>query len=156
MSDVTAEPRPPRPWRRWLLLASLGLNLAFVGLVAGAVLRGPPEALAGGPALWSYARALPEPFRDDLRAAMHASRQDWSGPRDRLRHQRAALAEALVAEPFDAARVADVLGQELALSSDLADRGTEMLLAQIARMTPDERAAYAAALRRERRHDRGE
>ncbi len=153
---MTATPRPARRWHRWLLLASLGLNLAFLGLVAGAVLRGPPERLAGGPALWSYARALPEPFRDDLRTAMHASRHDWSGPRDRLRQQRAALAEALVAEPFDAARVAEVLGQELALSSDLADRGTEMLLAQIARMTPVERAAYAAALNRERRHDRGE
>ena len=148
--------RPARPWRRWLLVASLGLNLAFVGLVAGAVLRGPPERLAGGPELWSYARALPEPFRDDLRDAMRASRHAWSGPRDRLRRQREALAAALVAEPFDPASVAEVLGQELALSSDLADRGTDMLMAQIARMTSAERAAYAEALRRERRHRPGD
>ncbi|HMQ94735.1 MAG TPA: periplasmic heavy metal sensor [Amaricoccus sp.] len=149
---MTPTPPPARPWRRWLLLASLGLNLAFVGLFAGAVLRGPPERPVGGPELWSYARALPEPYRDDLRDAMRASRRDWDEPRDRLRRQRGALAEALVAEPFDPEEVAAVLGRELALSSQLAGRGTDLLMAQIVRMTPGERAAYAEALRRNRRH----
>lgn len=152
---MNATPRRARPWGRWLLVASLGLNLAFAGLVVGALLRGPPERFVGGPALSSYARALPEPYRDDIRAELRASRHDWSGPRDRLRHQHGALAEALTAEPFDAARVAEVLGQELVLSADLADRGTELLMAQITRMTPGERAAYAEALRRERRHGPG-
>jgi hypothetical protein len=55
---MQTSPRP-RPWQRWLLYASLGLNLAFVGLVAGAIMRGPPEVGLPGPALWHYARALP-------------------------------------------------------------------------------------------------
>ena len=105
-----------------------------------------------GIALWHYARALPEPYRRDLGRALRDSRRDWIGPREALRGQRAALAAALTAEPFDPAAVAAVLADERRVSGELAARGTEMLVAQIARMTPDERAAYAQALTERRWH----
>jgi uncharacterized membrane protein len=135
-----------RSWLKWALVASLGLNLAVLGVIGGAILKGPPPGPMPGVALWHYARALPDPYRRDLGRALRDSRRDWIGRREALRGQRAALAAALTAEPFDAAAVAEVLADERRISGELAARGTELLVAQIARMTPEERAAYAAAL----------
>jgi uncharacterized membrane protein len=142
---------------KWALIASLALNVAIAGVVIGALIKGPPPAPWSGIALWHYARALPEPYRADLGIVLRDNRKDWAGPREALRSQRAALATALVTEPYAPARVADILNREVALTGELAARGTALLLAQIDRMTPAERAAYAAALTapRERRggHD---
>ena len=144
-----AEQPPRRNWLKWALIASLGLNLAFVGLVSGAVMRGPPGG-GPGPGLWHYAHALPDPYRRDLGRALRASRGDWIGPREALRAQRADLAAALRAEPFEPEAAAAVLARERVLTGELAERGTALLLEQITRMTPDERAAYAEALLEDR------
>lgn len=147
--DQTA-PKRPRRWRDWLLVASLGLNLAILGLAAGAILRGPPERMAAGPGLWHYARALPDPYRHDLGQALRTSRRDWAPSRDALRGQREALAVALTAEPYDPTRVAGLIQEELQLAADLGDRGAGMLLAQIERMSPADRAVFAERLQQER------
>ncbi len=149
---MTVETRPSRG-RRWLvvaLVASLGLNLAVAGLVAGLLLHGPPPG-ARSDGLWRYGAELPEPFRRDLGRAMRDDRGAWREPRERLRAQRAALADALEAEPYDPAAVARVFRAERDLVGRLADSATGLLLEQIARMDPAERAAYAEALRRDRR-----
>ncbi len=144
--------------RRWLapaLVVSLGVNLAVLGFVAGLALHGPPkDGPRGGPSsdggLWRYGADLPEPYRDALMRALRESRGDWGAERTRWRGQREAVAAALVAEPFDPAAVAAALGAERALMSALAERGTALLLAQIERMDPEARRAYAAALLDER------
>jgi uncharacterized membrane protein len=135
----------PRRWTTWALVASLALNLALLGLIGGALLKGPPPPMPGI-TLWHYARALPDPYRRDLGRALRETRRDWIGPREALRQQRAALAAALTAEPFEPAQVAGVLQQERQLTGELAERGTELLLAQIGRMSPEDRAVYAQAL----------
>lgn len=137
----------PRPWMKWALVGSVGLNLAFAGLVAGALVKGPPPAPWPGIALLHYARALPEPFRDDLGHALRDRGPAWKGPREALRGQREALAAALTAEPYAPDTVAGLLARETALTSELSDRGATLLLEQIGRMTPEERASYATALR---------
>lgn len=138
----TAKPR--RSWMRWALIGSLGLNLALAGLIVGAIVKGPPGPPPGG--LWFYGRTLPEPYRDDLGRALRANRGDWFGPRDALRAQREAFAAALTADPYDPAALAAILAHEPAIFDQLAARGASLLLDQIARMTPAERAAYAQAL----------
>ncbi len=144
-----------RHWLKWALVASLGLNLVGLGAIGGALLKGPPPPPVPGIALWHYARALPDPYRHDLGKALRESRGDWIGPREALRGQQAALAAALTAEPFDPAAVAGVLKTQSSVTDDLTSRGTDMLLAQIGRMSPQERAAYAAALARDREDDHG-
>ncbi len=144
----------PAWWPRWnrrrlILILSLGLNLVFLGIAAGAFLHGPPKPPPGGPALWHYGRSLPEPYRDELVRDLRDTRDDWREARDSLRGQRAALAEALVAQPFDPAAVVAVLDLERRLISDLTARGTALLMEQITRMSPEDRAAYAEALRQE-------
>lgn len=149
-----------RTWMKWALVASVGLNLAAAGLVAGALLKGPPPAPWPGLALFQYARALPEPFREDLEHTLRDRSGEWKEPRDALRGQRDALAAALTAEPYRPDGVAILLARQTALTSELSNRGAGLLLAQIGRMSPEERAAYAAALRDLPRHgprrDRGD
>lgn len=143
-----AAPQPRRRrWMTWVLVASLGLNLLGLGLIGGAWLKGPPPGPMPGVALWHYARALPDPYRHDLGRALRDSRGDWIGPREALRNQSTALAAALAADPFDPAAVAGVLKQQTRVTGDLSARGIDLLLAQIDRMSPEERGAYAAALR---------
>lgn len=152
----TAEPhrgRMTRAWVKWALVASLGLNLALAGLIVGAIAKGPPGPPPAG--LWSYGRALPEPYRSDLGRALRQSRRDWAGPRDALRGQRDALAAALTADPYDPAAVAAVLAREPRMIDQLVARGSGLLLDQIARMSPQERAAYAQALASRQGQDGG-
>jgi uncharacterized membrane protein len=128
---------------RLLLTLSLGLNLALAGLVAGLVLSGPGDSRRAVPPHLHYALSLPAPYRQDLRQGLRASRADWEGKRTRLEDRRAAFATALVAEPFELQGVADVLAEEDDLAGALLQRGARMLLEQIGRMSPEDRAAYA-------------
>ena len=137
-----------RSWRTWLIVASLGLNLALLGVIGGAMLKGPPPPPL--PGIGHYARALPEPYRRQIGHALRESRRDWGGTREAIRAQRDALAAALTAEPFDPAGVADVLKEESRLIDALAARGTGLLIAQLEQMSAEERAAYAEELRAER------
>lgn len=141
--------KPRGRWMTWALVGSVGLNLAFAGLIGGALLKGPPPP-GPMPGLWQYARALPDPYKRDLGRALRDSRDAWIGPREALRGQRTALAAALTAEPFDPATVDQVLSGTDRISGDLSARGTALLVQQIARMTPQDRAAYAAALLEDR------
>lgn len=143
-------PSAPERRRRWLgyaLAASLAVNLAVLGLIAGLALKGPPDHPRGPEmGLWRYGAALPAPYRDDLMRALRDNRRTWGAERQRLSGQRAALAAALTAEPYDKARVTAILASERALLDALAGRGTGLLLAQIDRMDGAARAAYAARL----------
>jgi uncharacterized membrane protein len=137
-------------WLKWGLVASLAVNLGFIGMMAGALMQGPSRGRPPGVALLHYARALPEPYQDDLRRQMRAHRGEWAEAREALRGQRAALAAALTADPYAPETVAAIFEREVRLTGQLSTHGAELLLAQIARMSPDERAAYAEALREER------
>ena len=139
-----------RRWLLWALLASLAVNLATAGLVAGAILRGPPPSTIG-PGLSHYARSLPEAYRRDLGATLRESRGDWIGVRRSLQDQRAAFAAAVTAEPFDPAAVEAALARQSEITDRLAARGADLLVAQISRMSPEERAAYAEAVLEDRR-----
>jgi uncharacterized membrane protein len=153
MNPDPASPR--RPGRARLFLAiSLGLNLALVGLVAGLLLNGPGDTRRAVPPHLHYALSLPAPYRQDLRQSLRASRDDWEGARARLQDRRAAFATALVADPFDLQGVADVLAQEDDLARALSERGAGVLLAQIARMSPEDRAAYAENVLEKSRENR--
>lgn len=135
----------PRRWMRWALIASVGLNLAFAGLIVGAIVKGPPPP-GLVPGIWTYARALPDPYRKDLGRALRDSRRDWSDTRDALRGQRAALAAALTADPFVPEAVESVLEDGARIGGALEARGTDLLVAQIAQMSPEERAGFAEEL----------
>ena len=118
--------------------------------VGGALLKGPPPPapVRASPSSSTPARC-PSPYRRDLGQTLRASRGDWIGPREALRGQQAALAAALSADPFDP-KASRRSSRQTEVTEELSKRGIDLLLDQIARMTPDERQAYAAALRADR------
>lgn len=146
-APVTASSAPR--WVRVLLVLSLALNLLVAGIVLGNALthggpgRGPrPAEMALDP----VARAL-DP--GDRRAILHGLRGN-PDLRPLGEEERGAaldgIAAAVRAEPFDAAR----LREALSVRSDriaAAQRAVqEALVARIAAMSPDERAAFAGRL----------
>lgn len=142
-----------KPWARALLVVSLALNLAVVGLAAGWVLRhgGSHNAhhpsrldMAGGP----LTRALSEADRREIGRAMRAA---W---RARANADTApsigssfdALVEDLRAVPFDPDRVAAQMRAQRDGFAARFEMGQEVLIAHLARMSEVERAAYADRL----------
>ncbi len=150
---MTEAPQSARPRRtlRMLLLVSAGLNLALIGLIAGALVKGPPDRMRPGPALHSYARAMPERHREALTERMREGNGAWRDMSATRRAQRAALAAALTAEPFEIARVEATLAEERAAADALAAVGAALLAAEIAEMDAETRALYAARILEGRR-----
>lgn len=140
---------------RWLLIASLSLNLVVFGVLAGAWLKGGPPPGSEEIGFWHYTRVLPEADRRALGRALRETRGDWTGLRQELSSERARFTAALTAEPFAVEPVEAALRRELSLSGAIFEHSASLLAAQIARMTPEERAAFAEALERDRDRGRG-
>lgn len=146
MTDAAPAAPTPRRWPIYALIASLAVNLAVIGLVAGLALKGPPGRPGPEMGLWRYAGALPEPYRGDMMRELRASREAWKAKRDRLAGQRQVLARALTADPYERETVESALALERGLLDGLAMQGARVLLGQIDRMDAQARADYAARL----------
>tara|TARA_R110002110_G_scaffold132616_14_gene314421 strand:- start:5673 stop:6182 length:510 start_codon:yes stop_codon:yes gene_type:complete len=153
-------PTPAGRRLRWALIASLGLNLVFVGLFAGAAYRnagGPGAGMRdGGPNARNYATPYVKALdRADRRAVFRAMRAGQTGDAAPSRAERRALFDqvlvALRADPFDPAAVADVLRRQgrVALALQTASEGA--WVAQVSRMSPADRLAYADRVEEELR-----
>ena len=133
-----------RGWRIVLVL-SLALNVAVVGLVAGLALRvsrdGPPARFEM--ALGPIGQAL---SREDRRAISREIRRNpdvRGGPMRPDASAAEALAEALRQEPVDARAVRDALGQSVDRIERLQKAGQAALVNRLMTLSPDERAALA-------------
>jgi uncharacterized membrane protein len=152
MTDLP--PVPPRPrapgWMRWTLIASLALNLAVVGVIAGTAIkrmtgdaRGPSvRALHLGP----LTAALDADDRRALRRAFREQARDLRGLRADQAQGQAALLAALRAEPFDADAVRAQLAEQRARLSRGFDLGQTLLVDHLAGMSTADRAAFADRL----------
>jgi hypothetical protein len=163
MSDngAAAAPAPRRiNWLAWGLIASLALNLLFVGAgVARFLVREQPERVAG----LSQVQLIPRKFfseidgprRAELLGVFREMGPAFRDGRRAAREEMAALATALEAEPYDAARVRTVVGSFSTRSSDLVAAGGETALKLIAMLTPDERKLLAQHIRQRSERGRG-
>lgn len=134
------------PWRRafWALLA---LNLALVGLMGGAALRGMGEGrmrpdLGFGP----FSEALGPEAHQRMRAAFMGHRPDLKARRDQRRAETEALLGALRAEPFDPSAFETALGQMAGRAEQEAALGRQLLAAEVRQMSGAERHAFADRL----------
>ncbi len=137
---------------RIVLIASLTLNLAVVGLIGGALMSGrdQPGRLGGFDVnLGPFARALSP---EDRRAiGMELRNRPDFGPSARV-SRRAALdgfLTALEADPFDPDSVRAMFDVQRDRALRGMGAGQEVLLARIVRMTTAKRAEFAARLRTE-------
>jgi hypothetical protein len=149
MVDQNSTPaKPSRLWRN-VLVISLALNLAVVGLVigiaaSGRIGEGPPRnfELNLGP----IARAL-EP--QERRGIGMSLRRDKSLREFDLRGQVENMVATLQAEPFEPDVLRVLLDEQSARLQVMQGRAQDALIVQIVAMTPERRAEFAEQLRDE-------
>ena len=135
-------------WARVVLIASLALNLAVVGVVAGAAWRFGGDRYDRRASDFSvpYIRALsPADRRAIGKELRRAQGHETTGKAARgARFEQ--MSEALRAEPFDLARVEELSLQQRSAVNARLSAAQEIWLSYVAQMTPNERAAYADRL----------
>lgn len=149
---------------RWALVLSVVLNLVLGGVIIGAAFHGKPPGPPGD-VIVRMVRALPPEIRQDMRRdwvrrqderhqdERHQDGHERQARPDRMSSLRAVIG-AVAADPFDPS----ALDREMALFQQGSDAALGSLrgelVSRIAGMTPDQRAAYAEALRGDGRDGR--
>jgi uncharacterized membrane protein len=133
-------------WGRVLLWSSLALNLLFIGMLAGAILRGPVGVglRGGGPGqVMGFLQSLPKERRE---AVMREARIARGEIRELRRHVRDAARErreALTADVLDRSRVQAAQARLENAESRLRQMLTTVMLDAAGSMTREERKAFA-------------
>ncbi len=158
MTDPVAPLPSPKPSRRlrWLLVASLTLNLLVAGVVAGVALRHvggdmpPPRSLGFGPWTGGLDRSDHRALREAFVATGRDFRADWRAERA----DREALLAALRADPFDPAVLDAVAARMNARATQRMAMGQQLIRGHILAMAPEQRHAFADRLEASRKHGR--
>lgn len=158
-NPATLPAKPPLPRRfRWLLIASLTLNLLVVGAVVGTALRVagggrmlPPAERSLGFGPWSGGLD-----RDDYRALRRGFEQSGRDPREGRAAEmadRQALIAALRAEPFDPSTLDAIAARMQARTLERLDLGQRLIRAHVVAQSPEARRAIADRLERHMHRD---
>jgi len=136
-----------RNWGRYVLVASLALNMLLIGAAGAAIFRfrmAPPVASRISTNLIEYLATLPPDRRRDIWSATREERRKLRPARAEVRQAREAWRASLSSEPFDRERF--VAAQTRVLEAEVKARmETKRLFVDIVtHMTPQERAAFAA------------
>lgn len=153
---MTLDPAPKPRWPRWaklLLITSLAANLAVVGLVVGANMRG-PIATADRMSLpiegfRRVHRAMPGPDQAALRADLRDRHDRIRAHRKQINTGRRAFLAVLTAEPYSEADLKQILEGQAQSWSDISAEARALLLKRITAMTPEARTIFAQNLDRE-------
>lgn len=156
MSDAVTTPATRRPnWLKIALIASLAVNLLFVG---GGIARWymgfGPERMARSLQMQLIPRHffmdLDRARRAELLSVFRSYDQQFRDGRRAARAQVVALADALDAEPYDPAKVTTAINGFKASSETLFATGGDAALTMIGKLTPEERRQLAQQLRHTR------
>lgn len=148
MADETQSKTKMSRGARILLVASLALNLAVMGVVAGVVLGGGPKdrfqrfELGAGP----LTRAMDDTRRGAVRDALRDSGAFRPADRDSMRRDTQALVTTLRAEDFDSAAFQDILTRQQNRLRDGQAAVVAAVTEQVSEMDAAERAAFADRL----------
>jgi hypothetical protein len=159
MSDQTANLTPPDGSRRarlwWIvLIVSLALNLAAIGVVIAHLIIGPPpppERIEG----FSSLQILPRSFVSDLQGErrdlivgiLRKFRGEFRSRRAEMRANIEKIAATLEAEPYDPEAVTHAIDQFAATGRLMIEGGVLTVKTVIDQLTPDERKLLAKSIR---------
>lgn len=161
MSETApATARKPVNWLKAALVASLALNLLFIG---GGIAR---WYVGFGPERYArltqtqliprlFFRDLDRSRRLELFKVFKLHDKEIRDGRQAVKAQAIALADALDAEPYDPARARAAIEGFTAKSEALFVTGSDAALALIGQLTPDERKLMASRLRDREDHGPG-
>ena len=151
-TDVSRMPQLRSRWWSVLLAFSFAANLLIVGVAIGNRIWGD----AGGHRFGgNYVRLVPRKFFAELpmqrrHELMDVVRQDMDGLRD-IREQGGItilhVADALEKQPYDPALVQQAVTEFATGSQSLAGKGANILVHLVEKLTPEERAKLASAIR---------
>lgn len=143
-------PAQPSRWK-WLLIASLALNLLVAGAIAGRVVFGPHH----GPGRWGqapgdfglmgFSKLLPSDRQTLVRQNLRAARPEFRELRAETVELRKQAADVLLAEPFDKAALKAALDRVGAGETRVRDKGVDVFVDTAGQLTPDERKTLAEA-----------
>lgn len=137
-------------WVRVALALSLALNLAVAGVVVGALVqrggKAPRPDLVRSLGFGPFTEALSDEDRAALRRAFLEAAPDMRAARQAVRAEGGAVITALRAEPFDAGTLETAIAALNARNAARVELGQNLLVARIAEMTPEARAAFAERL----------
>lgn len=145
----------PRPIGRWLkvaLVTSLAFNVLIVSAVATRLWRGfdgermPPGAYVQLVPR-KFLRDLPDDKRQQAQTILRSFAKEARSGREAARDTANKLADAISAEPYDQAKVKEVIDGFASESGRIAAQGGEAALQVIALLTPEERQALAESIR---------
>lgn len=149
-TPATATPRKSGRALRVALILSLMVNVLVIGTLAGGAWRmARLDPAATGPDIRALWRALPDDARGALRQVareqgLHGEHGDRAERRAREGRVNGDLLAALRAEPFDPDTFSQILRADREGAVSRLDRAHAALAEQIARLTPEARAAMAA------------
>jgi uncharacterized membrane protein len=145
---MNAQDTKTHRWQRLLLVGSLALNLAVVGVVAGIAFGGGPKErlqrfdLTVGP----LTRAMDQDRRDAVRDALRDSGAFRPADRSGMRRDMAALLDALRDDQFDVDAFRDVLMRQRERLQSGQAAVVDAVAVQVTDMSAQERAAFADRL----------
>ena len=155
MAGTDAENPKSTKGLRIALALSVAVNLAVLGLVAGAFLRDGPgmrSAMVRDLGFGPYTEALSPDDRAALRRALFEKAPDIRENRRMMRDDTEALLVLLRAETFDAQAFRDRMEAQHARMETQLRLGQDLLQAFIIAMPDDDRRAFADRLERGLRH----
>jgi hypothetical protein len=160
MSETGTPATRPFPWLKAVLVMSLAVNLLFIGAgVARFLVREPPERVMGLSQVQIVPRKFFSELERDRKAELLGVFREF-GPtfrdgRRETRDQAVRIAEALEAEPYDAARVRAAIDGFSSGSERLVAAGGQAAFTLIERLTPEERKRLAKHIRLRGERGRG-
>lgn len=128
---------------RTALLCSLAVNLLGVGLIAGAIVAGPPQGSSSEFGLKAFARTLPTQRGDVLRQSFKAHRPKIRELRQAARAARLEATSVLVAEPYDKVKMRASLARIDEAESSLRGLVSDFFIDAAENLTLQERLALA-------------
>jgi uncharacterized membrane protein len=141
---------------KWLLIASLAINLLVIGAIAGARFHGHRgwrgERSAEEFGLIGYARHLPAERRKLIRKIVFAEKGAISAARAEVYKARQEAAAVLVEEPFSADKLKAAAGRISEAEAKLKAAGLAAFLSAAEQLTVEERKGLLEHLKR--RHTR--
>lgn len=146
-TDASEGGKPPAGrGMKIVLILSLALNFFIVAIIAGSAIghhRWGGHHGVRDVGFGLFSDVLSREDRKALRAAFLAEAPDYRDRREMAREEFQQLAEALRADPWDAARIDALIARHSARIAERVDLGRRLLVRRLEEMSPAERMALA-------------